>query len=118
MPSLHSWLLLGKLLSVLLYASGCVGTALSQHYPDRQRFAYRLAAPGFGLVWIFGISLTWQTEVALFSTWLVGTMLASLVTINGILYRAGKEERKGLVPALVILVPLGLSVALMVLRPA
>jgi hypothetical protein len=107
-----------KLLAVMTYVSGSVGTAISRNPEDRKRHAHFLAIPGFGMVWAFGVLLTWQSAVSVFSLWIVGTMLCSIISVNGVLYLAGKDQRGGLLPALVVLVPLIACVLLMTLKPA
>jgi hypothetical protein len=115
--NLHDALKAIKILAVMLYVSGSIGVAISRNTDDRQRNAHYMAIPGFGLVWGLGVLLTWQSAVNVFSTWIVGSMLASLVSINGVLYRTGKEERGGFVPSAIIIVPLALCVVLMTLKP-
>jgi hypothetical protein len=107
-----------KVLAVATLAAGAVGTVASRNYEDRKRFAYTMAGPGFGLCWAIGVGLTHVNGVPLFSTWIVGSMLLSMISLNAILYLAGKEERRGTVPALLVIAPLVGTVVLMVARPS
>lgn len=107
-----------KIFSVVLLGTGSIGTVFSSHYEDQKRFAYFLAGPGFGLCWAFGVGLTHVSGVSLFSSWIVGSMLLSIVALNAILYAAGKEGRRSPLVSALILVPLAITVVLMVTKPA
>ncbi len=109
-----------KLLGVLVLVAGTVGATLPADVPlaARRRFAFAVAGPGFGLTWVVGILLAWQLGHALLSTWVVASLALSLLSLQGVLYVAGKEGRAGLRPALVAWLPLVATLALMVWRPA
>jgi hypothetical protein len=106
-----------KVLSVALLFSGSIGAVLARDFKDRQRFAYAIAGPGFGLTWALGFMLAWLTGVSLMSWWIMGALALSFVSLQGVLYVAGKDGRRGAGAAIVILAPLVATVALMIWRP-
>jgi hypothetical protein len=108
---------LGKLFAVVLLGAGSIGTVFARDYADKQRFAYFLAGPGLGLCWGLGVGLTHVAGVSLFSTWIVGSMLLSLISLNALLYVAGREGRSSRVTHCFILLPLAATLTLMVTRP-
>lgn len=107
-----------KLLAVMLLVSGTVGAVAAEAYADRQRFAYRLAGPGFGLTWLLGFVLVGVRDLPLLSPWMLGSMALSLLSINGVLYIAGRPTRRTWLAGTLTLLPLVLALALMVWRPA
>ena len=110
-------LLFLKLLGVGALFAGSVGAILVRDLGDRRRFAYALAGPGFGVSWACGFGLTSLMSQSLLSTWAVGSMALSLLSINAVLWSVGKEGRRGAGAAAFVLVPLVATVALMVWRP-
>ena len=106
-----------KVLAVALLFTGSIGAVLTRDFADRQRFAYALAGPGFGLTWTVGFALAWLTNVSFLSWWILGALALSFVSLQGVLYVAGKDGRRGVAPAIVILAPLVATVALMIWRP-
>lgn len=106
-----------KLLAVLAYVTGSTGAALTRDFEDRKRLAYVLGVPGFCLTWALGVALTWQGGVPLLSLWVLGTMALSMLSLNGVLFLAGKAERGGPISRSLVIVPLVLCVALMSLKP-
>lgn len=117
MFGLAALLKIGKLLAVVAFFTGAIGATYSRSWEDRQRAAYRLAAPGFFGVWGFGLGLTQLQGVRLFSHWILFGALCSLVSINGVLYAAGREDRATRGARVTALAPLVLAVVLMVWRP-
>ncbi|MEM1416790.1 MAG: hypothetical protein AAGH15_17975 [Myxococcota bacterium] len=109
-----------KLAGVLLLAAGTLGATLPGPLPlaARRRFAFVLAGPGFGLTWLAGFVLAWRLGHALLSTWVLASLGLSLLSLQGVLYVAGKEGRAGTTPLLVAWLPLFAVLALMVWRPA
>jgi hypothetical protein len=110
-------LLFVKLLGVGALFAGSVGAVLVRDLGDRRRFAYALAGPGFGLTWASGFGLTSLMSQSLLSTWAIGSMALSLLSINAVLWSVGKDGRRGAGAAAFVLVPLVATVALMVWRP-
>ncbi|GAB4213604.1 MAG: hypothetical protein OHK0013_37620 [Sandaracinaceae bacterium] len=116
-PWSYPLLELGKLLSVVTLWAGTVGVFLTTSFEDRQRAAFWLAGPGFGLSWAFGFALALARNVSTLSPWIVGSIALSLVSINVVLYVAGKEGRRTHTAAALAIVPLVGTMALMVYRP-
>lgn len=108
---------IGKILSVVLLCTGALGASSARSYEDRQRAAHWLAVPAFFGVWGFGLGLSHFTGVRLFSWWLLGSGLCSIVAINGVLYAVGREERATRGARWVCLLPLAIALILMVWRP-
>lgn len=117
MDALTILLKIGKLLGVAAFFAGAIGATYCQSYADRQRFAYRLAAPGFFAVWVFGVAMSQFSHISLASTWLMGGAAMSLVTINAVLYATGREERATRGARIAALAPLVIALVLMVWRP-
>lgn len=113
----HQWLEIAKLLSVSLLFAGTAGAFLPEALADRQRAAYMLAGPGFGLTWVLGFVLAWARNVSTLSWWIVASIALSLVSVNALLWATAKDGRRSGTAAAVAIVPLVLCVILMVLRP-
>jgi hypothetical protein len=111
------WLRFFKVLAVALLFTGSIGAIAASDIADRRRFAYAMAGPGFGLAWALGFGLAWLTSVSLLSWWILGALALSFVSLQGVLFVAGKDGRRGPVAGAVILVPLVATVALMIWRP-
>ena len=112
------WLRFAKLLGVLVLVAGTVGAV----FPGlegrvRKRLAYLVAGSGFGVTWIAGLLLVHWRGYSMLSTWVVGALVASLISLQGVLFAAGRE-RTSLTIAGVALLPLVVVLALMVWRPA
>ncbi len=112
-PLLHA----SKLLSVMLLFSGTVGVFLTSSFADRQRAAFWLAGPGFGLSWLIGFVLAWARNTSTLSPWILASIALSLWSMNVVLYVAGKDGRRNGTTALLAIVPLVLVLVLMVYRP-
>ncbi len=111
------WLRLLKLLAASLYAAGVLGAFLPRDLVDRQRAAYFLMGPGFGVSWLFGFILLFARQTSPISTWSIGAMLSSLFTLNVVLWSVGKEGRRGPIGASLAVASLIGTFMLMVLRP-
>ncbi|UJR81064.1 hypothetical protein [Sandaracinus amylolyticus] len=83
-----------KLIAVAALAAGTIGAFVPTPLEDRQRFAYLIAGPGFGGVWIAGWAMAFGGGVSLVAPWIVGAATASLVSINVVLWAVGKEGRR------------------------
>lgn len=112
-PLLH----LAKLLSVIVLFAGTIGVFLSSSFEDRQRAAFWLAGPGFGLSWSLGFVLALARQVSALSGWIAASMALSLLSINVVLYVAGRDGRRSGTTAALAIVPLVLVVVLMVYKP-
>ena len=115
--SLLVWVRLAKVLAVCLYATGVIGTCAASTQPDRRLFAYGFAGPGLGACWMIGFVLAYLTAQPLLSAFVLTTVALSLPTLHGVLYMAGKEGRRSAGTIALTLIPLGLTIALMILRP-
>lgn len=115
-----SWLIglrLVKLLAVALLASGTVGAFLPRALEDRQRAAYFLAGPGFGLCWFCGFLMVWAQQRSLLSLWVLGSIVLSLFSLNVALWSVGKDGRRGPSAAALAIGSLAATIVLMTLRP-
>jgi hypothetical protein len=106
-----------KLLAVAGLFCGTVGALLPRDLRDRRIFAYALAGPGFGLAWACGFGLAAYEEVPLLSTWILGSLALSFLSLQVVLYAVGKDGRRGAWTASLALAPLVATVALMVWKP-
>jgi hypothetical protein len=106
-----------KVLAVAALFSGTVGALVARDLADRRRFAYAVAGPGFGLTWACGFGLAAYEEIPILSTWILGALALSLLSLQVVLYAVGKEGRRTPLTAAMALLPLVATVALMVWRP-
>ena len=111
------WLRLLKLLAVAALSAGTVGAFLPRALEDRQRAAYWLVGPGFGLSWFCGFLMIWAQQRSLLATWLIGSVVSSIFSLNVVLWSGGKEGRRGPIAAALAIGTLALTIALMTLRP-
>ena len=107
-----------KLLAVGALLTGTIGAILPRDLRDRRLFAYALAGPAFGVAWLAGFTLAGLEELSVLSTWAIGAMVCSFFSLQVVLYAVGREGRRGPWVAVLALVPLVATVALMVYRPA
>jgi hypothetical protein len=107
-----------KLLSVATLFTGTVGAFVARDITDRQRFAYALAGPGFGLSWALGFALAGLEELPVLSTWVMSAMALSLLSLQVVLYAVGRDGRRTPLAAALAIAPLAATIALMVYRPA
>ncbi len=115
-----SWLValrLVKLLGVSALAAGTIGAFLPRGYDDRQRAAYGLAGPGFGVCWIAGFLMAWAQARSLLSAWILSAMVLSVFSLNVVLWGVGKDGRRGPRAAALAIGTLVATIALMALRP-
>lgn len=120
-PSLPLWafplLQTLKLLAVIGLFVGTAGVFMTGEHHAQQRAAFALAGPSFGITWLLGFVLTWARNISALTPWIVGAMLLSIVSINAVLYVAGRPGRANRTTATMALLPLALCVVLMVYRP-
>ena len=112
------WLRLVKLLAAALWTSGTVGALLPRDLADRQRAAYFLMGPGFGLSWAVGLLLLVARQMSPLSSWVLGAMLTSMLNLNVVLWTVGKDWRRGPIAATLAIASLLATFTLMVLRPS
>lgn len=111
------WLRFAKLLGVLILVAGTAAAVFPGISGSaRKRLAYLVAGPGFGLTWIAGLLLVHWRGHSMLSTWVVGSLAGSLISLQGVLYAAGRE-RTSFTVAAIALVPLVVVLALMIWRP-
>lgn len=106
-----------KILAVAVLLAGTVGAFLARDLRDRRLFAYALAGPGFGVTWACGFGLAAVLDVSLLSTWILGAMVLSFVSLQVVLFAVGKEGRRSPLVASLAIAPLIGAVALMVWKP-
>ncbi|MBX3248637.1 MAG: hypothetical protein KF901_15780 [Myxococcales bacterium] len=109
-----------KILSVLVLVAGSLGATLPAPMPltTRRRFAFAVAAPGLLASWTSGFVLAWSAGHRLWSTWVVVSLLLSILSVQGVLYSAGREGRESWKAFAFTMLTLGGVVGLMVWRPA
>lgn len=108
---------IAKLVAVGVYFAGVLGAVFANAHPDRRRFAFRFAGPGFGATWLLGFALAGLLDRRVFSLWIGLTMVASMAALHAALYAAGRDGRSLTGPRWLASLALVASVALMVLRP-
>jgi hypothetical protein len=113
----YLWLHFAKLLAVTALVTGSVGAVLARDLDDRRRFAFALAAPGFGASWLLGFLLAWTVPFSLMSTWILGALALSFFSLQVVLYAVGKDGRRTPITAALIVVPLVSTIGLMVFKP-
>ena len=107
---------LAKLLAVAALFGGAVATVLPSAQEDRRRAAYLVYGPAFGAVWVFGFLLVALSERSFFEPFILAGMGLSLVSLQGVLYIAGRPGRRTLLASTVALLPLVIALVWMVLR--
>jgi len=109
-----------KIVGVLVLVAGTLAAVWPSPMPlaTRRRFAFAVAGPGLLLAWTAGFLLAYFAGHRLWSTWVVVSMALSLLSIQGVLYSAGRDGRASPKVAAFSLLTLLAVVALMVWRPA
>lgn len=108
---------LAKWLGVMAVAAGTVGAFLPRALDDRQRAAYLVLGPGFGVSWLAGFGLAHARGISLLEPWLLAAMALSMLSLNAVLYAVGREGRRTPRSGGVALVSLAATVVLMVYQP-
>jgi len=111
------WLRLAKLLAVAALAAGTIGAFLPRALEDRQRAAYALMGPAFGICWAAGFFMIWAQQRSLLSLWIIASAVTSLFSLNVVLWSVGKDGRRGPIAAALAIGSLAITITLMVLRP-
>jgi hypothetical protein len=106
-----------KIVAVALLFAGTLGAVAARDLRERRSCAYALAGPGFGLTWACGFGLAASMEVPILSSWILGAMVLSFVSLQVVLFAVGKEGRRTPVVGALALAPLLGAVALMVWKP-
>ena len=109
-------ILLIKLVGVLLYAGGLIGSFVATSLVDRKRAVHSIASPGLVITWTAGYLLTTQLHLPLTELWILGGIVLSLASQLALVYSVARDRRTA--SALVTSVgPLFLVLVLMVFRP-
>lgn len=106
-----------KLLAVIGLFVGTAGVFFTEEHRRQQHAAFALAGPSFGITWVVGFVLAWARNISALTPWIVGAMLLSILSMNAVLYAAGKPGRVNKTTTALAIGPLILSVVLMVTRP-
>lgn len=106
-----------KILGAMAFGAGTVGAFLPESLEDRQRAAYFVAGPGWGLSMALGFILTWARGISLLSGWVLASMVLSIFSINVVLFAVGVDGRRNKTTATLALGSLVTIVALMVYQP-
>jgi hypothetical protein len=106
-----------KLAAVLALAAGTLGAFVPVSLEDRQRFAYSIAGPGFGVTWVLGFVMAYGAGVSLLATWILGAGACSMISINVVLWAVGKEGRRSARAGAIASALLLVALALMVWKP-
>jgi hypothetical protein len=106
-----------KVLSVAAVFAGTIGAFLPTSLRDRRVFGYGLAGPGFGAAWVCGFGLASVTRTSLLEWWVLSSFALSLFSLQVVLFAVGKDGRRRPGVAVLALLPLVATVALMVWRP-
>ncbi len=106
-----------KILAVAALFTGSIGAVVARDLGDRRRFAYALAGPGFGACFVLGFILSWSMSLPVVTTWVLSAIALSFFSLQVVLFSVGKEGRRNAVTALLIVVPLVATVALMIWKP-
>lgn len=106
-----------KLAAVLALAAGTLGAFVPVGFEDRQRFAYAVAGPGFGVTWVLGAVMAYGAGVSLLAAWILGAGLCSMISINVVLWAVGKDGRRSTNAGLIASGLLLAALALMIWKP-
>ena len=69
------------------------------------------------MTWLLGFILAWARNISALTPWIASAMVLSLVSINAVLYVAGRPGRVSAASATAAILPLVVSVVLMIYRP-
>lgn len=108
---------LAKLVAVAFAVGGAAAVFVLDDPGSRKRVALRVAVPGLGVTWLVGFYLAYQEGVSFLSTWVLGGMAASFLSLHGTMFFAARPGRSRALWATFTLSLLFLTMALMVLRP-
>ena len=109
-------LLLFKLVGVVIYAGGLVGSFVATSLADRKRAVHNVASPGLVVTWVAGYLLSTQVNVTLMELWIVGGLLFSIASQLALVRSVARDQRTPAAFAAAA-IPLFLVLALMVFRP-
>lgn len=116
-PGLVLWLRFLKLIGTMCFAAGVLSAMFPMAHPTRARLIYVLGGAGFLISWAAGFIYAPLIGYPLTQSWVLGSMVSSVFTLNVLLYLAGKAERYGVKPCVLATAGFLVTVALMVWRP-
>ncbi len=105
-----------KFVAVMTYVGAVIAGFTAASAQDRQQAVHAVASPALLAIWVAGYALACLRGTSTTELWIVGGFLMSLTSSLVLVYSAAKGARTGRVFAGCV-VPLGLAIALMVLRP-
>ncbi len=106
-----------KHLAAMALMAGVVGAFLPRALEDRQRAAYFVAGPAWGVAVAVGFLLTFARHVSLLSPWVLSSLVLAIVDIQFVLFAVGKEGRRTPLLATLAIGTLVVIVALMIYQP-
>jgi hypothetical protein len=106
-----------KHLAAMALMAGVVGAFLPRSLEDRQRAAYFVAGPAWGVVVATGFLLTWVRGISLLSGWVLASLVLAIVDLQFVLFAVGTEGRRTPSLAALAIGTLALIVALMIYQP-
>lgn len=114
------WLRLLKFIGVGLLFAGTLSVVLPFEMPraTRRKLAFSLVAPGFFVTWGAGLVLAGLAGHSFLSTWILASLALSILSVQGVIYAAVRENAAGLGASVVAIVPLIGTLALMIWRPS
>jgi uncharacterized membrane protein len=105
-----------KFLAVMTYVGALAAGLSAPSALQRSRAVHKLASPALLGIWTTGATLAWLRGTSLGSAWIVGGFVMSLVSCMVLVHSVERDVRTGRVFAGCV-VPLGLAIVLMVVRP-
>ena len=105
-----------KLVAVALLLGAAVGALVVDGLEQRRKLVYRIAGPALAATWSAGFGLAWVTQVSIASWWVLAAMVLSLLAVQALLYVAGRDGRRNVWSALLVVAPLVGCIAIMVYR--
>lgn len=106
-----------KFSGLMLLGAGALGGTLASDPRDRRRAAHLIASPGFLLTWMGGFMLIKGLGHKLWSPWIVGAALCSIVAMNALHWSVARADRPRRASGCVIALALLTALCLMVWRP-
>ena len=106
-----------KHLAAMALMAGVVGAFLPRSLEDRQRAAYFVAGPAWGVAVATGFLLTWARGISLLSGWVLASLVLAIVDLQILLFAVGTEGRRTPTVAALAIGTLVAIVALMIYQP-
>lgn len=106
-----------KLVAVMVFVDGALGTALVDDPRAREQLGLRVAPAGFVATWAVGALYAWAQQRELFTSWILLAAVLSFFAVSGTVVAAMAEKRARRVHTVAIVALLGACVAAMVWKP-